>query len=119
MKIAIPGHKLQKALQEQLDRVEAKRLEFEAYMEQHTATHGRRPNTNELCAQELQAEILYNSMACYERKMRAAIDVLDSQSDYKMSMTRYLGSYVACPYDNIVIPDNPADEVDIRDFHVN
>jgi hypothetical protein len=119
MKITILGSQLQNGLQAQLERMAVKRLGFSAYMTQHTATHGERPNSRQLCAQELQAQMLYNSMDAYERKMRAAIAAIDPSLEYEISMKRYLNSYIACPYDSIVIPEDPAEEVEIRDFHVN
>lgn len=119
MKITITGEKLQSALKAQLARVADKRAKYEAYVEQHTALHGRSPNGSKMCALEMQAQYIYTGMEGYVRKMEAAIAAIDPQEQYRIGMTKYLTAYVNGPYDAVTIPIDPSDESGLQGLDFN
>jgi len=122
MKITVKGSKLIEKLQAQRDRAVAKRDEATKFLEEHTKHHKSDPALPALeaqrkrhggqivCVFEMQVKALTAHIEGHLRRIDAAIEVIDPNAEVKVSLSKYINSYVESPYDTVTFP--PADTAD-------
>lgn len=122
MKITVKGSKLIEKLQAQRDRTVAKRDEATKFLEEHSKHHKSDPALPALeaqrkrhggqlvCVFEMQVKALTTHIEGHLRRIDAAIEVIDPNTEVKISLSKYINSYVEGPYDAVTFP--PADTSD-------
>ena len=109
MKLPIKGEKLQRILQDQLDRVLSKQEELNEYMDRHMEIHRKEKDPN--CAQVAQARYLGISIENHTRRLTAMISVLDPEETYRVDVTSFTKDYVDSPFDLVIIPEDSGSEI--------
>lgn len=116
MKITVKGSKLIEKLQVQRSRVVAKREEAKTFLEEHIKHHKSDPAQLALeverkrhggqivCAFEMQVKALTTHIEGHLRRIDAAIEVIDPNTEVKISLSKYINAYVESPYDNVTFP---------------
>lgn len=122
MKVTVKGSKLIEKLKAQRERSVAKRDEAQKFLEEHSKHHKSDPALPALeaqrkrhgdqivCVFEMRVKALIAHIEGHLRRIDAAIEVIDPNSEVKISLSKYINSYVESPYDTVTFP--PADTSD-------